>query len=99
MSLLIFLYMFIGFLGFSIALKAQDAKAAILAASLTFSLCLQAFLNLAVVSGLMPSTGLNLPFFSQGGSSLLANMIVVTLLLNIAKTSAGEESLVWLKKS
>ncbi|MCH9634193.1 MAG: putative peptidoglycan glycosyltransferase FtsW [Chlamydiae bacterium] len=99
MSTLIFFYMFIGFLGFSIALKVKDVKGAILGASLTFSLCLQAFLNLAVVSGLMPSTGLNLPFFSQGGSSLLANMILVTLVLNIAKTQPQEESLLWLKKS
>ena len=80
---LILLYMFIGFLGFSIALKTSSKKASILASTLTFSLCLQAFLNLAVVSGLLPSTGLNLPFFSQGGSSLLANMIVMTVLLNI----------------
>jgi cell division protein FtsW len=98
MCLLIFLYMFIGFLGFSIALKTREPKGAILAASLTFSFCLQAFLNLAVVSGLLPSTGLNLPFFSQGGSSLLANMIAVTLLLNIIKNSPAEQKILWRKK-
>lgn len=99
MCLLIFLYMFIGLLGFSIALKMREPKGTILAASLTFSLCLQAFLNLAVVSGLLPSTGLNLPFFSQGGSSLLANMIVVTLLLNMARSSSFQQSSLWLKRS
>lgn len=98
-SFLIALYMFIGFLGFAIALKSKDAGGRILAASLTFSLCLQAFLNLAVVSGLMPSTGLNLPFFSQGGSSLLANMILVTLLVNVALNNQEERKAVWLKGS
>ncbi len=96
---LIALYMLIGFLGFSIALKANTLAGAILAASLTFSMCLQAFLNLAVVSGLLPSTGLNLPFFSQGGSSLLANMIAMTILLNIAYHSIEEKKWLWIKKS
>ncbi len=82
--LLISLYMLVGFLGFSIALKTMHSQGAVLAAALTFSICLQAFLNLAVVSGFLPSTGLNLPYFSQGGSSLLANMIAVTLLMDVA---------------
>jgi cell division protein FtsW len=46
------------------------------------------FFNLAVVSGLMPSTGLNLPFFSQGGSSLVANSMAIGLLLSLEKTAA-----------
>lgn len=91
-------YMVIGYLGFSIALKSQDLKASILAASLSFSFCMQAFLNLAVVSGLLPSTGLNLPFFSQGGSSLLANMILMTLLTNIEKNNL-KKTVVWQRKS
>ncbi len=89
--IIILLYMFMGFLGFSIALRARRTKAALLACSITFSLCLQAFLNLAVVSGLLPSTGLNLPFFSQGGSSLLANMLVITILLDIERSEKGVE--------
>jgi cell division protein FtsW len=44
-------------------------------------------LNLGVVSGLLPSKGTNLPFFSQGGSSLLANMMAVSILLNIARSN------------
>ncbi len=91
-------YMVIGYLGFSIALKSKDFQASTLAASLSFSLCLQAFLNLAVVSGLLPSTGLNLPFFIQGGSSLLANMILMTLLTNIEKSNLREMA-IWEKKS
>ncbi len=95
---LIALYMLVGFLGFAIALQSPTAKGAVLASSITFSICLQAFLNLAVVSGLLPSTGLNLPFFSQGGSSLLANMIGVCLLLNIAYHTSQNRELKWIKK-
>jgi cell division protein FtsW len=43
-------------------------------------------MNLGVVSGLLPSTGLNLPFFSQGGTSLMANLMGLGLLVNIAET-------------
>lgn len=43
------------------------------------------FFNLAVVSGLMPCTGLNLPFFSQGGSSLMANAMAIGILLSLEK--------------
>jgi len=53
--------------------------------SIYFLLCLQTFMNLGVVSGLLPSTGLNLPFFSQGGSSLMANSINIALLYSIAQ--------------
>lgn len=81
---LILLYMIIGYLGFSIASKAEDIQAFYLVAILTFLICFQAFLNLGVVSGLLPSKGTNLPFFSQGGSSLLANFIMVCLILNVA---------------
>lgn len=81
---LILIYMCIGYLGFSIAVDAEDLEGFYLAAILTFILVFQAFLNLGVVSGLLPSKGINLPFFSQGGSSLLSNFIMVCIILNIA---------------
>jgi cell division protein FtsW len=83
MLLLILLYMGIGFLGFSIAANAKSLPAFYLAAILTFLICFQAFLNLGVASGLLPSKGVNLPFFSQGGTSLLANFMAICLILNI----------------
>lgn len=85
MSLLILIYMLMGYLGFSIAGKAPNLPAFYLAAILTFLICFQAFLNLGVVSGLLPSKGTNLPFFSQGGSNLLANFIMICILLNISE--------------
>lgn len=87
MLLLIGLYMGIGFCGFHIAARAIDLEGFYLATSITFLICFQAFLNLGVVSGLLPSKGTNLPFFSQGGSSLLANALALCILLNIAKYS------------
>lgn len=81
---LIVLYMLQGYFGFYMATKCVDKKAFYLVAILTFIICFQAFLNLGVVSGLLPSKGVNLPFFSQGGSSLTANIMMVALILNAA---------------
>jgi cell division protein FtsW len=86
MLALIILYMSFAFLGYAIACRAPDMEGFYLGGALTFLICFQAFLNLGVVSGFLPSTGLNLPLFSQGGTSLMANMVGVTLLLNISTT-------------
>lgn len=71
--------------GFSIALRAEDPAAGSFAGTITFLIGLQAFLNLGVVVGLLPSTGLNLPLFSQGGTSLIANLMGVGLLYDICR--------------
>lgn len=88
---LILTYMLIGCFGFYIAAHALDTPGYTLACIFTFLICFQAFLNLGVVSGLLPSKGTNLPFFSHGGSSLLANFLALALLLNIAKQSRVHE--------
>lgn len=85
MIILIVLYMSLACLGFSIAYNATELSGFYYATAITFLMCFQAFLNLGVVSGLLPSTGLNLPFFSQGGSSLMANIISLGVLLSIAQ--------------
>lgn len=85
MLALISLYMFLAYVGFGIAHQTQDLAGSCLAGVVTFLICFQAFLNLGVVSGLLPSTGLNLPLFSQGGTSLLANIMGIGLLYNISK--------------
>ncbi len=82
---LITLYLILITLGYQIALKAADREGAILAGMLTWLLAIQVFLNLGVVSGLLPSTGLNLPLFSQGGTSLIANLLAMGVLLNIGQ--------------
>ena len=85
MVVLILLYMILATLGFHTAIYAQDSRGYYLALIYTFMISLQAFLNLGVVSGLLPSKGTNLPFFSQGGSSLLANTFMLALMMSVRK--------------
>lgn len=83
--LLVLLYLSFALGGFSIAFHAEDRSGLYLGGAVTFLIAFQAFLNMGVVSGLLPSTGLNLPLFSQGGSSLMANMTGIGILLSIFK--------------
>lgn len=83
--LLIALYMGLSLTAFQIAMQAINPSQMALGGVIAFLISFQAFLNLGVVSGLLPSTGLNLPLFSQGGTSLMANMAGLTLLYQIAK--------------
>lgn len=93
MTGLIVAYMVIALCGFSISQEAKDPAGFYTAAIFTFLICFQAFLNLGVVSGLLPSKGTNLPFFSQGGSSLLANMMALCVILNVAKPHEREQKI------
>lgn len=86
-SLLLFLYMMMTYIGFLVAYCAVDKIGLQIAILVTFVMCFQAFLNLGVVSGMLPSTGVNLPLFSQGGSSLIVNFIAIACLLSVAKES------------
>ena len=82
---LVLVYLFMAYSGFHIAMKAQSKAGFYVASAITFLISVQAFLNLGVVSGLLPSKGTNLPFFSQGGSSLLANCIAMALIMSAHK--------------
>lgn len=84
--LLISTYAWLGFIAFSIAMRAPDNAGLYMGSVIAFLYTFQSFLNLGVVSGLMPPTGLNLPFFSQGGSSLIANVSMLGVLMSIEKT-------------
>lgn len=86
-TLMILVYMVIGIIGYLMAMEAKDSEAFYLIAIFTFLLSFQAFVNLGVVSGLLPSKGTNLPFFSQGGSSLLSNFLSIALILSAYKGS------------
>ncbi len=85
MSALIMLYMTMGGIGFYLASKAPRMEGFYVASILTFLICFQAFLNLGVVSGLLPSKGISLPFFSHGGSSLMGNFIALGLILSVSR--------------
>ncbi|WP_139415099.1 putative lipid II flippase FtsW [Chlamydia abortus] len=92
MLLLILLYMYFVYCGYVIAIRASSLEGASLAIAVTVIIGMQAFMNLGVVSGLLPSKGVNLPFFSQGGSSLIANMCGVTLLLRVCDEENQQNS-------
>lgn len=90
---LITLYMLLAFGGFSLAMRTPTVLGCYVAMAITFLITLQAFLNLGVVSGLLPSKGVNLPFFSQGGTSLIANIIGLTILLDVGGDAEKEDHL------
>jgi cell division protein FtsW len=73
--------------GLRTALRAPDSFGAFLALGLTMMLVLQAFVNISVVLGLLPTKGIPLPLVSAGGSSLLINLLGVGVLLNVSQHS------------
>lgn len=79
------LFVLVFWRGVQIALGAPDDFGRTLAMGLTLLLVLQAFINIAVVTGSLPTTGIPLPFISYGGSSLVSNMIAAGILLNISR--------------
>lgn len=81
----IMLFVALAWRGYSIAMKVPDLYMSYVATGLTTMLVLQAIINIAVVVGLMPVTGVTLPFISYGGSSLLFSMAAVGLLLNVSR--------------
>ncbi len=87
---LIALYIAMASAGFVIAIQTQKRETFLLAATLTFLMAIQAFLNLGIVSGLLPSKGMTLPFFSQGGSSLIVNLVCLFILLDISRKGVLE---------
>jgi cell division protein FtsW len=75
--------------GARIARNAPSLYTSLAAFGLTLVLTLQAFFNLSMAIGLIPTKGIPLPFFSYGGSSILASMIMVGLILNISAHRSG----------
>lgn len=79
--------LFVAFIwrGFHIARHAPDKCSALMVYGLTFKVALQVMLNLAVVTNMMPNTGISLPFFSYGGTSLLLQILEVSIILSISR--------------
>lgn len=78
------------FLGFKIAIKNKNRFFKYLAFGSTASIVFQSILNATVVSRLVPATGIPMPFFSYGGSSLISTMCFCGLIINASKQRAGE---------
>ncbi len=74
--------------GLRVALRAPDTFGAFLALGVTTMMAVQAFFNISVALGLLPTKGIPLPFLSFGGSSLLINMLGMGILLNVSQQSS-----------
>ena len=76
--------------GFYIGRHAPNKCTALIAYGLTFKVALQVILNIAVVTNSMPNTGISLPFFSYGGTSLMLQIFEVGIILAISRYSTGK---------
>jgi cell division protein FtsW len=76
--------------GLRIAMRAEDSFGSFVAIGLTTMIAAQAFVNMSVVLGLMPTKGIPLPLVSAGGSSLLNSLVGIGVLLNISQHESSE---------
>ena len=90
MLVLVVLFTLYAVLGFRIAQQARSPFLALVAIGLTATTVVTAFLHIGVVTGLLPTTGLTLPFFSYGRSNLLVSWLMTGILVNIG---SGRERL------
>ena len=84
-ALLVFSWLFFLWRGFKIAINAIDREGQLLAAGITIWLTCQAFFNMAANVGLIPLTGIPLPFLTYGGSSTIVTLMAFGLLLNVSR--------------
>ena len=82
-------FVVIVFCGTMISARAPDAFGQYLAIGITFTIGLQAFINIGVVSGSLPNKGIPLPFISYGGSDLMTLMVLAGMLVSVARVGAA----------
>ncbi|MFL7894023.1 MAG: FtsW/RodA/SpoVE family cell cycle protein [Anaerolineales bacterium] len=90
-SLVVLLNVILLWRGLKIAQAAPDGLGRLLAAGLSIWLAVEAFINMAVIVGLVPFAGNALPFISYGGSNLLVSLAAIGILLNISRVSASTQ--------
>ena len=74
--------------GLHIASKSRDKFGMLIALGITVQIGVQAFLNIAVVSNLIPNTGISLPFFSYGGTALVMQLAEMGIVLNVSRQAS-----------
>ncbi len=84
-SLIILLFIFVALRGIYISLKAPDIFGRVLGTGIIASIMVQVFINIGAIMGLLPLTGIPLPFISYGSSALIMNLVGLGVLLNISK--------------
>lgn len=90
-TLLMVVFLFLVYRLIKIALGAKDRFGAMLVSGIAFIIAVQTLLNIAVVTGSIPPTGLPLPFISSGGTSVMVFMAGIGICLNVLKQSSGED--------
>jgi len=83
--ILIFLFLVLFWRGFRISKRSPDKFSQLFAIGISSWICIQAFINIGAMIGILPLTGIPLPFISYGGSHMVAELIGVGILLNISK--------------
>lgn len=86
-TLVILLFFYLIFTGYKIAKYSKDSFSSYLAFGFSSLLFIQVFINISVVIGLIPVTGVTLPFISYGGSSLIISMFMMGIMVNIMKNT------------
>ena len=89
-TMVVLCFCVIAWRGLRTSMRAPDSFGAFLALGITMMLVLQAFVNISVVVGLLPTKGIPLPLVSNGGSSMLINLLGVGVLLNISQHQQTE---------
>ncbi len=79
------LYLLFGIFGFRIAAKSPDDFSKLLAAGITSWILIQSFINMAAISGMMPLTGVPMPFMSYGSSGLVVSLSAMGIIANISR--------------
>lgn len=90
-TLILLLFMLLILRGFWIALRAKDRFGTLLAVGVSSHIALQTFLNVGVVTGFLPTTGVSLPFFSYGGTALLLQMAEIGIVLSVSATEKNDK--------
>ena len=90
-SLVIILFAMLVWRGYHIAMHARDRFGSLLVTGITTQIGLQAFLNIAVVTNLIPNTGISLPFFSYGGTALLIMLAEIGVVLAVSRQARHEK--------
>ena len=85
------LFGLLGWRGYAVSLAQNDPFRKILGLGLTTFLIYQVLINAAVVAGAVPATGVTLPFFSYGGSSVVISLVMGGLLLNLSRAKGGPQ--------
>lgn len=91
-TLIILLFCLLIWRGFTIAMRSADVFGSLITVGIMGQIALQTFLNIAVVTNTIPNTGISLPFFSAGGTSLLMLLAEVGILLSVSRYSRVDKS-------